>query len=413
MHHGVTIGRSRSAGSFRNRVRSDFRNEPAAIPQANAPSPPPARSTAGGNLLLRQPPPVQSTKPGEKRRPKSIALTRKPGFNDGFGAQLQRVLAVYCICQEYGYDYVHTPLADIEYQGLQSLLEQKNSKAFVADCNHMLAWFLPSSAAVSPSSLHEKYEAIDADLPREQLEVLKQRLAARRAQATNGRSRALVRYQFPYVIADAHPEVYRHARGLFHQRLTTADETAERILVIGLHVRRGELFLVDSDRMLPNAFYLDMAGRVIAACKALQVPYVVELYSEVASRPTTVASFPGTGKQLEAPTTYRPDGPEALEDFSCLEPRLRRCLNEPLLTTFDRMIDCDILVMSRSSLSACAGYLKSSRGLVIYHPFWHEMLPASDGHIPCNDPSLDARCRDFVERFRDGRAGARRRPSPD
>ena len=74
----------------------------------------------------------------------------------------------------------------------------------------------------------------------------------------------------------------------------------------------------------------------------------------------------------------------------------------------DRMIDCDVLVMSRSSLSACAAYLKSDKGLVLYHPFWHEMLTAEDGHLACDDPQLDQRCRAFVERFKAGKAGARR-----
>ena len=82
--------------------------------------------------------------------------------------------------------------------------------------------------------------------------------------------------------------------------------------------------------------------------------------------------------------------------------RLRRCVNEPLLTTFDRMIDCDVLVMSRSSLSACAAYLKPASGLVLYHPFWHEMLSPEDGHVPCDAPDLDARCERFVREFSEG-----------
>jgi hypothetical protein len=44
------------------------------------------------------------------RRSRRLALTRAAGFNDGFGAQLQRVLGVYCVCREFGYDYCHTPV---------------------------------------------------------------------------------------------------------------------------------------------------------------------------------------------------------------------------------------------------------------------------------------------------------------
>ena len=40
----------------------------------------------------------------ERPRPRPIALTRRTGFDDGFGAQFQRVLATYCVCQEFGFD---------------------------------------------------------------------------------------------------------------------------------------------------------------------------------------------------------------------------------------------------------------------------------------------------------------------
>ena len=80
------------------------------------------------------------------------------------------------------------------------------------------------------------------------------------------------------------------------------------------------------------------------------------------------------------------------------------------------MIDCDVLVMSRSSLSACAAYLKNTGGIAIYHPFWHQMLPVEDGHIPCKGPDgqdshglLDKHIEDYVERFRDQNVTARRK----
>ena len=113
----------------------------------------------------------------------------------------------------------------------------------------------------------------------------------------------LVRYKFPYVVADAHPKVYRHCRGLFSRRApelaaaatnaaaapggaAAEAHAAPRRLVVGLHVRRGELFIRDSDRMLPNRYYVGLAERVAKQCTQLQVPYTFELYSEVAHKPT-------------------------------------------------------------------------------------------------------------------------------
>jgi mannosyltransferase OCH1-like enzyme len=72
-------------------------------------------------------------------------------------------------------------------------------------------------------------------------------------------------------------------------------------------------------------------------------------------------------------------------------PNLHKYINEDVLDTFDRMINSDILIASRSSLSACASYLKS--GITIYHNFWHRMLTKDIEH---NDPSLVSKIKSFV-----------------
>ena len=65
--------------------------------------------------------------------------------------------------------------------------------------------------------------------------------------------------------------------------------------------------------------------------------------------------------------------------------------NEALLDTFDRMINCDILIMSRSSLSACASYLKN--GISLYHPFWHNMMKRD---IAYNDSHFESRLIEYI-----------------
>ena len=330
-----------------------------------------------------------------------LAIAYRPGFNDGFGAQLQRLLAIYAICREFKYDYVHTPLVDIEYQGLQSLLEGRNSPKFVEECNAFVSTYMRSDVDVSFAG--KTHEAIDNDLSLEQLDNVKMTFLAmtkgkqapfvaprpvddspeakREAEkklvkasreflagvkAEFLKPAPLVRMSLPYGIADAHPHVYRHVRGLFRRRASSAASSgaaaasssgaaaaaralasvslgtagkggeeeagAPRTLVIGLHVRRGELFVVDSDRMLPNSHYISIAQRVARACAARGVAYRFELYSEVAKSPKVVSEFPGTGKQLATPKTFDASLNQ-LEDFDVLEPHLTRCLNEPLLTS--------------------------------------------------------------------------------
>ena len=173
-------------------------------------------------------PPEAPSKPRRNKPPTAaevrppIALTRRVGFDDGFGAQLQRILAIYGMCIEYGYKYVHTPLRDIEYQGLNSLLEQKNSKEFVTECNAFVARLLDveeeeeSSQAEGHSS---RYEPIDADLSLEQLTELQARYHAVYTSSRGKAKAPIVRYAFPYCVSDEHPKVYRHVRGLYEKRI--------------------------------------------------------------------------------------------------------------------------------------------------------------------------------------------------
>ena len=132
--------------------------------------------------------------------------------------------------------------------------------------------------------------------------------------------------------------------------------------------------------------------------------YRIELYTEVAIKATQVKGFPGGDrKRLDTPLTYSPDGPERLSDFHQAfgsDKLDTTYVNAPLLTTIGRMIECDCLITSRSSLSACAAYLKREEGtLVIYHPFWHNMLSAvEDGHVASDDPKLKDRVGEWARK---------------
>ena len=51
-------------------------------------------------------------------------------------------------------------------------------------------------------------------------------------------------------------------------------------------------------------------------------------------------------------------------------PNLKRFINEPTMTSIERLATADILVMSKSSFSYLAAIL-NVEGIVLYHPFWH------------------------------------------
>ena len=64
--------------------------------------------------------------------------------------------------------------------------------------------------------------------------------------------------------------------------------------------------------------------------------------------------------------------------------------------TFDRMINCDILVASKSSFSAFAAYLKTE-GITVYYPFWHTMNTTD---VSCNDSEMGSKILAYINAFK-------------
>jgi hypothetical protein len=139
--------------------------------------------------------------------------------------------------------------------------------------------------------------------------------------------------------------------------------------LLGRVVRRGELFVLDSDRMLPNVYYMNVAQNVAHALKALKIDYQLELHTEVPKKEFIVQpDHHGISNRISAATTVNPEMCR-IDEFSVL-PNLIRCINEPALDCLRKLATADILVMSRSSFSYLGGILNRN-GIILYYPFWH------------------------------------------
>jgi hypothetical protein len=271
-------------------------------------------------------------------------------LKDGFGAQYQRILGIYCIAKEFGLGYLHTGFQDIEYQGLLSLINGA-TKDFVDLCNQRT--FIPSDDVPTEDWLVDHTKVVHI----KNLTFHTLMRYIRRCKTET----MLLRVAFPFGLTNAKPEIYRHAKGLYQPMIKR-----NKTLTVGVHVRRGELHAVDSDRMLPDQYYIDVVRHVYFA---LNEPCVIELYTEVAPKTICVdASVHGLAHVKGQQTI----GVDSTDPFNAL-PNLVKYINEDALDTFDRMINCDVLVASRSSFSTCASYIK--QGVTIYHPFWSSMLP--------------------------------------
>lgn len=300
-----------------------------------------------------------------------LFLTYDTKLHDGFGAQYQRMLGIYSICKEFGYGYVHTPFQSIEYQGLMALQKNKNDNSYVETVNRQFTF--PSSGEIP----HTFDRIIRKDLSLSELQEL---------ESLN--ENILIQYQFPYIISDKIPEIYLNVRGIYQPVILK-----NSIFTIGLHVRRGELNVIDSKRMLPNSFYIDTALKIVPLFKRYDIDFVIELYSEVPHNVIHVSpSHVGMNNRLKKKKSITPES-SCIEDFDQL-PNLYKCINASMFETFDRMINCDILIASRSSFSASASYLKN--GLTVYHPFWHGMQPKD---VSIKDSRWLQKVDDFIKTF--------------
>jgi hypothetical protein len=129
---------------------------------------------------------------------------------------------------------------------------------------------------------------------------------------------------------------------------------------------------VDSDRMLPNAYFIAVAQQVAQVLDALKVDFQIELYTEVPDQPFVVTpGHHGIHHRIGASFVLRPEL-SRIDEFGVL-PNLVHRINGEAVDCLRGLATADIMVMSRSSFSYLGGIL-NRRGVVLYHPFWHGAL---------------------------------------
>jgi hypothetical protein len=190
----------------------------------------------------------------------------------------------------------------------------------------------------------------------------------------------LLRICLPYSVTDKDPETYRCVKAI-----SPFPYRRSEVFRLAVHVRRGEEHAIDSDRMLPNSYYVSCALRFQETLRKLDIPFVCELYTEEATKTFEVTpQHHGISGRTSKNITYVP-GMSHLEDFDAL-PDLERHINTDPVDTLRRMATADALIISRSSFSYVAALL-SQNCIVIYYPFWHSamkewLISGIDGTLP-------------------------------
>jgi hypothetical protein len=285
----------------------------------------------------------------------TIALTyANDKMMDGAGSQLQRIYGIYSLSRYLGLPYIHSPLIKIGYQGLSAL--EQNRRSLEIESRYNRIFDICSDIALSDNCITHEMYGVDYEL----IEELQNRIKYID-------EFHLLRIVVPYSIADKVPDIYNVVK-----RIVPFEPTRSPVFRVAIHVRRGELFVVDSDRMLPNSYYVTAAIAVTESLQEVGIQFVCELYMEVPSKPFLVTPrHLGIENRISEGVMIDPTM-NAIEDFDVI-PNLSRFYNIDPIETLRRMATADLLIMSRSSFSY-VGAILNPNGTVIYHPFWHSPM---------------------------------------
>jgi len=276
-------------------------------------------------------------------------------LTDGAGAQLQRIYGIYSLSRLLNLPYIHSPLTELSYQGLIALENKSSSEYLVSDYNKIFN--IPSD--IELPSKYIIYDVNEINLRIRTFERLKQKAAKKRifilAQIVN-----------PYGITDTYPEAYRVVKDISPFPFKRSE-----VFRVAIHVRRGELFLLDKyrNRMLPNNYYISVAQGLDNILQELKLNYVFELYTEVPSKIFTAT--PTNYSLISDEITVDPEW-NKIEEFDLI-PNLQKFINSNPIDTLERMATANVLIMSHSSFSYVAALL-NKKGLILYNKFWSSPL---------------------------------------
>lgn len=276
------------------------------------------------------------------------------GLTDGAGAQLQRILSLYCVAKFYGVKYFHRGIQTLSYQGAQCL--ENNSPQTGCEEKYNSLFTLPSDPM--PPTFDHMFQILD---------IQESMILQAKADTKN----ILFVVQFAGTLVDSKPEILG-----ISLPIPWAVRTWHSKLRIAVHVRRGELFVVDSSRMLPNSYYVECMR---ALQKILIIPFEFHIYTEQLTKSTTITpEHHGICNRIQTPITVRPED-NHLEDFAEFKDAIWHINTDPVETLQD-LCKADILLASRSSFSYVAGIL-NKQGIILFHTFWHSLSPS---WIPCH-----------------------------
>lgn len=243
------------------------------------------------------------------------------GRNDGLGAQLHSILSIFVVAKQYNLEYVHTPFKEIDHnRGDEEFLEN---------------FFDIGKNESNISSIGKEIKLKNIE---HSFEISNNENYLYTTQACHNYCD-----KFP----DNYLEIVEKFKSKFYYKFKNDYiNYNNKGLNIGLHIRRGDVSRNNNNiRFTENTYYIEVLNNLFTFIKGLNLDINIHVYSQ-----GTVDDF---------------------QEFANFD-NVYYPLDEDILTTFYNLIESDILVMSKSSLSYVSALL--SNKVIIYQDFWHKPL---------------------------------------
>ncbi len=272
---------------------------------------------------------------------------------DGAGSQIQRQLSLWLIAKHYGLRYIHSPLKHLEYQGLKCL-EQNQSDSTQLDKYNQL-FVLPSEQEPDHyDSVQNIFNLSESDIDRWK----------------SSTETVLLRVLYAHTFIDRNIHILQTQQHVYEWMI----QTISRPIQIAVHVRRGEIRILDTHRLLPKSYYISCMKSLESFLDSKCVPYEFHVYGEYNEAPIIVTpDHHGIVRRIPGTIVMESDK-EYFDDFKDCK-NVHFHLNECPIEALCAFINADCFIASKSSFSYVAAML-NKKGCVFFSPdFWCGLSP--------------------------------------
>jgi hypothetical protein len=257
---------------------------------------------------------------------------------DGAGSQLSRMLDIYLTAKYFNVGYIHTPIAYLDYCGLVLLERNDGDQSQVQQYNNLFTFPSHTFSGI----FDEEYE-----VPYITLELIHM--------ASTIPKNILLKVSW---CSKIDKQYYAPILNVKKPYLPWVKTVYDIPVIIAVHVRRGELYVVDSQRMLPNSYYIEIMQALESLFVDVSLAHEFHIYTEVATKDIIVTpTHHGICNRISSNITITPSV-NKVEELNCVK-NCKFFINTSPVDAMKDFINSHFLITSNSCFSRVPAVLKN------------------------------------------------------